>query len=63
MKIRPALALTILEAFAKRQVGLTREVFEECFDSVTALLEHANNEVFRLTDDHPEGLEDDVPQE
>lgn len=46
----PVLALTMLVAFTERHVALTREVYDDLFDTVLAALEKANDETFRLQD-------------
>jgi len=46
----------MLVLFSERKMNLTQKQFDFYFDEVTAALERANNEVFRITQ---EG--DDVP--
>jgi len=60
--INPTTAMELLTCFRRRQLTLTREMFDRCFDSVTAELERANNEAFRLTEDPDEDVPN-VPKE
>jgi len=46
----PVSALQLLELFTARKIALTRNQYDEYFDSVLAALEAANNETFRLSE-------------
>lgn len=53
----PFSAVSVLHLFSKRAIPLTRAVFDDAWDSLTSLLEKANNETYRLSDTpevHPE---------
>jgi len=49
--IQAATALQLLICFRRRQIGLSRKIYDQCFDAVTDELERINNEVYRLQDD------------
>jgi len=55
--INPTTAMELLTCFRRRQLTLTRDMYDRCFDSVTAELERCNNETHRLME------ETDVPEE
>jgi len=55
-QINPTTAIELLTCFRRRQLHLTREMFDRCFDSVTAELERCNNETYRLLEDETDGL-------
>lgn len=48
-KIGPTTAIELLGCFYKNQLTLSEELFEQCFDAVTAFLERVNNKKYRLT--------------
>lgn len=58
----PFSSFTMLVLFSERKMNLTQKQFDFYFDEVTAALERANNELFRVT---PEGEQNAtiVPQE
>lgn len=53
--INPTTAIELLTCFRRKQLTLTREMYDRCFDSVTAELERANNEAYRLQEDTTDG--------
>lgn len=48
----PFSSFTMLVLFSERKMNLNQKQFDFYFDEVTAALERANNELFRIT---PEG--------
>lgn len=52
-RLSPHSATAILVCFQKRQLNLDEEIFDQCVDTVIALLEEVNDEKFRLTNRKP----------
>lgn len=46
----PFSSVSLLTLFVKRRITMTEETFDKAFDGLTALLEDANNERYRLRD-------------
>jgi len=46
----PFSAVSLLALFARGKITMTEETFDKAFDGLTALLEDANNERYRLRD-------------
>jgi len=61
-RINATTAIELLTCFRRKQLTLTRSMFDACFDAVTDELERANNEAYRLHED-PEETQHHVPQE
>jgi len=54
-KINGTTALELLTCFRRKQLTLTRSMYDMCFDAVTDELERVNNEAYRLEEDITDG--------
>lgn len=59
-KISPYMAIQMLDSQARGYLRLSDEMFDQCFDTITALLERANNQKGGAFTRHSELTPEDV---